>query len=77
MSRNPLIEAIHEARYDLQTCAEKQKPAARKKLYDLLNEAGSRAHPPVPPDDVLDLLYDDYKEFRRMKRTQEWPKLSS
>lgn len=28
MSRNPLIEAIHEARYDLQTCAEKDKPAA-------------------------------------------------
>jgi hypothetical protein len=42
MSRNPLIEALHEARYDLE---------------------------------VLDLLYDDYKEFRRMKRQQEWPKL--
>jgi hypothetical protein len=36
MSRNPLIKAIHEARYDLQTCAEKDKPAARQKLYDLL-----------------------------------------
>jgi hypothetical protein len=75
MSRNPLIETIHEARYDLQTCAEKDKPAARKKLYELLSQAASRANPPARPDDVLDALYDDYKEFRRMKRRQEWPKL--
>jgi len=75
MSRNPLIEAIHEARYDLQTCAEKEKPAARKKLYDLLGQASSKANPPVRAEDVLDVLYDDYKEFRRMKRRQQWPKL--
>ena len=75
MSRNPLIEAIHEARYDLQTCAENDKPAARAKLYALLEQAGSRGRPPVPPADLLDALYDDYKEFRRTKRRQEWPKL--
>jgi len=56
MSRNPLIEAIHEARYDLQTCAEKDKPGARAKLYTLLHEAASRANPPVRPDDVLDAV---------------------
>ena len=76
MSRNPLIEAIHEARYDLQTCAEKDKPAAREKLNDLLQQAASRAHPTARPDDVLDALYEDFKEFRRMKRRQEWPKLT-
>ncbi|MBI3849430.1 MAG: hypothetical protein HY298_03935 [Verrucomicrobia bacterium] len=75
MSRNPQIEAIHEARYDLQTCAEKDKPAARKKLYDLLAQAAARANPPVRAEDVLDVLYDDYKEFRRMKLKQQWPKL--
>jgi hypothetical protein len=75
MSRNPLIEAIHEARYDLQTCAEKDKPAVRNKLYDLLHQAAARAKPPVRPDDVLDALYDDYKEFRRLKRREAWPKL--
>jgi hypothetical protein len=75
MSRNPLIEAIHEARYDLQTCAEKDKPVARRKLYHLLEQAGLRGDPPVRPDDVLDALYADYKEFRRMKRRLEWPKL--
>ena len=76
MSRNPLIEAIHEARYHLQTCATKDKAAARKELYDLLHQAGARANPPARPDDVLDALYDDYKEFRRMKRRQEWAKLT-
>ena len=76
MSRNPLIEAIHEARYDLQTCAEKDKSAALGKLYDLLQQAASRTHPPTRPEDVLDALYEDYKEFRRVKRRQEWPKLT-
>lgn len=56
MSRNPLIEAVHEARYDLETCAERDKPAARKKLFDLLDQAASRANPPVRAEDVLDVL---------------------
>jgi hypothetical protein len=75
MSRNPLIEAIHEAHYELQTCAEKDKPAAHRKLYELLSQAAAKCDPPVRPEDVLDALYDDYKEFRRMKRKGEWPKL--
>jgi protein involved in polysaccharide export with SLBB domain len=75
MSRNPQIEAIHEARYDLQTCAEQDKPAAREKLYALLQRAALRANPPIRPEEVLDALYEDYKEFRRTKHRQEWPKL--
>lgn len=75
MSRNPHLEAIHEARYQLQTCAEKDKPIARKLLYDLLAQAAIKVNPPVRPDDVLDALYDDYQEFKRTKRKQEWPKL--
>ena len=75
MSRNPQIEAIHEARYHLQTCAEKDKPAARARLYDLLNQAAVKSNLPVRPEEVLDALYDDYKEFCRMKRKEEWAKL--
>lgn len=75
MSRNPEIEAIHEARYQLQTCAEEEKPAVRQQLRALLERAAAKVSPPVQPDDLLDALYDDYKEFRRMKRRQEWPKL--
>jgi hypothetical protein len=75
MSRNPAIEAIHEARYHLQTCAEKERPAARQQLHALLERAAAKANPPVQPRNLLDALYTDYKEFRRMKRKQEWPKL--
>ncbi|PWU09225.1 MAG: hypothetical protein C5B50_27875 [Verrucomicrobia bacterium] len=75
MARNQFIEAIHEARYDLETCAEKDKPAARAKLYTLLDQAALRTDPPVRPDDILDALYDDYKDFRRMKLRQQWPRL--
>jgi hypothetical protein len=66
MSRNPQIEAIHQARYHLQTCAEREKPAARKRLYDLLHQAAARVKPPATPEAVLDALHDDYREFRRM-----------
>jgi hypothetical protein len=75
MSRNPIIEAIHKARYDLQTCAEKDKPAAHLKLYNLLEQAALRVDPPPRPDAILDALFDDYKDFRRMKRRQERAKL--
>jgi hypothetical protein len=51
MSRNPLIETIHEARYDLQTCAEKDKPAARAKLYALLEQAGAK-NGIIPPAEI-------------------------
>lgn len=75
MSRNPLIEAIHEARYDLQTCAEKDKPAARARLASLLEAAASRTKPPVRPEAILDALHEDYREFRRLKKQQQWPRL--
>ena len=75
MSRNPDIEAIHEAPYHLQTCAEKERPAALQHLHVLLERAAAKANPPVRPSELLDALYDDYKEFHRMKRNQEWPKL--
>jgi hypothetical protein len=75
MSRNPLIEAIHEARYDLETCAPHQKQELRRKLDALIAQATARSASKPSRHEVLDILYDDYKEFRRMKRKQEWPKL--
>ena len=75
MSRNPQIEAIHEARYDLETCVPAQKPELRRKLDELVAQAAAQSASRPSRSEVLDLLYDDYKEFRRMKRKQEWPKL--
>lgn len=75
MSRNPLIEAIHAARYDLETCAAHDRAACRRKLDALVAQALLQSNSSVAPRQVLDILYDDYKEFRRMKRKQAWPKL--
>src|SRR5437870_3451889 len=39
MARNPLIEAIHAARYDLETCARHERAACQSKLDELLRQA--------------------------------------
>ena len=75
MSRNPHIEAIHEARYDLETSAPGETAQAKAKLDKLLAEAIQRSGSKVTPAELLDALFDDYKRFRKGKRVQEWPKL--
>jgi hypothetical protein len=37
--------------------------------------AAAKANSPVRPEEVLDALFDDYKEFCRLKRREEWAKL--
>lgn len=76
MSRNPLIEAIHNARYDLETCSAEEHDACRRKLNDLVAQVLIQSNSKATPHEVLDALHDDYREFRRMKRRQEWPRLS-
>lgn len=75
MSRNPHIEAIHEARYDLETCAPGETAQAKGKLEKLLLEAIQLSRSKVTPAELLDALFDDYKAFRKGKRIQQWPKL--
>ena len=75
MSRNPLIEAIHAARYDLETCAPRDRAAFRRKLEEIVSQAIAQSKSKASLGQVLDILYDDYKEFCRMKRKQEWAKL--
>lgn len=72
MSRNPLIEAIHEARYDLETCAAGEQAAKRNRLETLLQDALARLAAKTTPRELMDALFDDYKEFRRTKKRQEW-----
>ena len=59
MSRNPLIEAIHEARYDLKTCARHERAACQRKLDELLRQALDRARSNATPEQLLDALFDD------------------
>ena len=67
MSRNPLIEAIHEARYDIETCAQHERAACQRKLDELLRQALDRAGAKSTPEQLLDALFEDYREFRRGK----------
>ena len=75
MSRNPLIEAIHVARYDLETCAPRDRAAFRRQLEEIVSQAIAQSKSKATPSQVLDILYDDYKDFRRVKWKQEWAKL--
>jgi hypothetical protein len=76
MSRNPLIEAIHAARYDLEGCARQERDACLRKLNELLRQALDRAGSKETPDQLLDALFDDYREFKRGKKREEWARLS-
>lgn len=75
MSRNPLIEAIHEARYDLETCARHERGVLSKKLEALLRQAIEGAGSKAKPEQLLDALFDDYLEFKRGKKRQQWARL--
>ncbi len=76
MSRNPLIEAIHAARYDLEGCAGHERNDCLRKLNELLRQALDRAGSAETPDHLLDALFDDYREFKRGRKREEWARLS-
>jgi hypothetical protein len=76
MSRNPLIEAIHAARYELESCARTERGAFIRKLNELLRQALDRAGSKETPNLLLDALFDDYREFKRSKKREEWARLS-
>ncbi len=76
MSRNPLIEAIHEARYDLETCARYERAAYQRKLEALLRQALDRAVSHVSSEHLLDALFDDYREFKQGKKRAEGARLA-
>ncbi len=75
MSRNPLIEAIHQARYDLETCARHQRAAHERKLNELLRQSLDRAKSKATPERLLDAMFDDYLEFKRGRKREAWPRL--
>ena len=75
MSRNPQIEAIHEARYNLETCEENARGRAKAKLEKLVAESIDCSGAKISPRQLLDALFDDYKEYRRARRREEWPRL--
>ena len=75
MARNPLIEAIHAARYDLETCPRHERAAHETRLEQAVRQALDRSHSKVSPEQLLDALFDDYREFRRARKRQEWARM--
>lgn len=75
MARNPLIEAIHAARYDLEGCARHERDGCLRKLNELLRQALDRAGSKVTPEQLVDALFDDYREFKRGRKQEEWARL--
>lgn len=75
MARHPRIEAIHAARYDLETCARHERAACERKLIALLLQAIEASGSRVSPEALLDALFDDYREFRRTRKREAWPRL--
>jgi hypothetical protein len=75
MARNPLIEAIHAARYDLETCARQERSACETVLYGLLRQVLAASASTASPEQLLDALFDDYREFKRARKREEWAKL--
>ena len=75
MPRHPLIEAIHAARYDLETCARHERAVCERELNALLVRAIESSGAKVPPAALLDALFDDYREFRRARKREPWPRL--
>jgi len=77
MSRHPDLEAILQARYDLETCAPHEKTRCRARLEGLMDDALTKAGTKgVSHRDLIQILADAYQEFKRAKRKQERARLS-
>ena len=77
MSRNPELEALLQAKFDLDTCADDQLDLYRRRFEELL--AGSLAKSPNPEvtrEMIEEALRDPYREFRLARIREERAKLS-
>ena len=77
MSRNPRIEAILEAWYELETCAPNRKAERSKRFHDLLDLAiADAAIKGVSRNELKELLGDAYHDFKRTRRAEERSRLA-
>ena len=77
MSRNPELEALLAAKFDLATCARDQRAAFQKRFHERLDQAIDKgAVPRLTREQLDELLQEPYREFRRAKILEERAKLS-
>ena len=68
MSRNPALEAIPQARFDLDTCSPDQQTNCLRRYHALLDEAITNAAlKGVTRRELKALLAEPYAEFKRAK----------
>ena len=77
MSRNPELEALLQAKFDLDTCADDQLDIYRRRFDELLDRALAKARRPEVSREMLkESLRDPYREFRCAKIREERTRLS-
>jgi len=77
MARNPELEAILQARYELETCEPSQKTTRRASLDALLEaalaEAGNQS---LTPRALIEITAEAYQEFKLARKRAERTRLS-
>lgn len=77
MARHPELEAILQARYELETCEPSEKTKRRAKLDALLEAAlpktGNRS---LTPRALIEITADAYQEFKLARKRAERTRLS-
>ena len=77
MARNPELEAILQARYELETCEPSQKTKRRARLDALLEAALAKAgSPSLTPRALIEITAEAYQEFKLARRRAERTRLS-
>jgi len=77
MARNPELEAILQARYELETCEPAQKTERRAKLDALLEAAVAQSGTPgMTPRALIEITAEAYQEFKLARKKAERARLS-
>ena len=77
MSRNPELEALLQAKFNLDYCATDQRDVYLSRFHTLLDQAIAKSSVPgLTRLQVEELLREPYREFRRAKLIEERARLS-
>lgn len=77
MARNPELEAILQARYDLETCEPGQKAECRARLDAFIQAALTKAGKnDLSPRAFIEVTAEAYQEFKLARKHEERARLS-
>lgn len=77
MARNPELEAILQARYELETCEPRQKTERRARLDALIEAALAKAgRQNLSSRTFIEITAEAYREFKLNRRKTERARLS-